>query len=134
MERGAFSVSLAVKDIEASKALWGQHDLGSRRKLYWPGERQDCGSRWKHDSGVAAWHAWPRSGNALRDRLASLSRDDTAHARADCRSLPGHERRRAKKPLVLAGASGASTPTLVIAILSASGLVLSLIGRRYADS
>lgn len=37
------------------------------------------------------------------------------------------------KPLVLAGTSGASTPTLVIAILSFSGLVLSLIGRGYAD-
>jgi len=37
------------------------------------------------------------------------------------------------KPLVLAGTSGASTPALVIAILSASGLVLSLIGRGYAD-
>ena len=38
------------------------------------------------------------------------------------------------KPLVLAGASGASTPALVIAILSATGLALSLIGRRYADN
>ncbi len=37
------------------------------------------------------------------------------------------------KPLVLAGTSGASTPALVIAILSAIGLVLSLIGRRYSD-
>jgi hypothetical protein len=37
------------------------------------------------------------------------------------------------KPLVLAGTSGASTPGLVIAILSVSGLVLSLIGRGYAD-
>lgn len=37
------------------------------------------------------------------------------------------------KPLVLAGTSGASTPALVIAILSASGLILSLIGRGYAD-
>ncbi len=37
------------------------------------------------------------------------------------------------KPLVLAGTSGASAPALVIAILSASGLVLSLIGRGYAD-
>ncbi|MDP1857897.1 MAG: hypothetical protein Q8K82_04455 [Gemmatimonadaceae bacterium] len=37
------------------------------------------------------------------------------------------------KPLLLAGTSGASTPMLVIAILSATGLVLSLIGRGYAD-
>ena len=37
------------------------------------------------------------------------------------------------KPLVLAGTSGASTPALVIAILSAAGLVLSLIGRGDAD-
>lgn len=37
------------------------------------------------------------------------------------------------KPLVLAGTSGARTPALVIAILSVGGLVLSLIGRRYAD-
>jgi hypothetical protein len=37
------------------------------------------------------------------------------------------------KPLVLAGTSGASTPALTVAILSASGLVLSLIGRGYAD-
>ena len=37
------------------------------------------------------------------------------------------------KPLVLAGTSGASTPALVIAILSVSGLVLSLIGRGYGD-
>ncbi len=35
------------------------------------------------------------------------------------------------KPLVVAGTSGASTPILVIAILSVSGLVLSLIGRGY---
>jgi hypothetical protein len=34
------------------------------------------------------------------------------------------------KPLVLAGTSGARTPALVIAILSAAGLGLSLIGRR----
>ena len=37
------------------------------------------------------------------------------------------------KPLVLAGTSGARTPVLVIAILSASGLILSLIGRGYTD-
>jgi len=37
------------------------------------------------------------------------------------------------KPLVLAGTSGVSTPMLVIAILSAIGLVLSLTGRGYAD-
>ena len=37
------------------------------------------------------------------------------------------------KPLVLAGTSGASTPALVIAMLSVSGLILSLIGRGYAD-
>lgn len=37
------------------------------------------------------------------------------------------------KPLVLAGTSGASTPALVIAILSVAGLVLSLIGRGYAN-
>lgn len=37
------------------------------------------------------------------------------------------------KPLVLAGTSGARTPALVIAMLSAIGLVLSLIGRGYAD-
>jgi len=37
------------------------------------------------------------------------------------------------KPLVLAGTSGASSPALVIAILSAIGLVLSLIGRGYAE-
>jgi hypothetical protein len=36
------------------------------------------------------------------------------------------------KPLVLAGTSGASTPTLVIAMLSAIGLALSLTGRSYA--
>jgi hypothetical protein len=38
------------------------------------------------------------------------------------------------KPLVLAGTSGASTPTLVIALLSAIGLVLSLTGRGYATN
>lgn len=37
------------------------------------------------------------------------------------------------KPLVLAGTSGASIPALVIAILSAAGLALSLIGRGYAS-
>lgn len=37
------------------------------------------------------------------------------------------------KPLVLAGTSGARIPALVIAGLSAIGLVLSLIGRGYAD-
>ena len=37
------------------------------------------------------------------------------------------------KPLVLAGTSGAGTPLLVIAILSALGLVLSLVGPGYAD-
>ena len=53
MELGAFSVSLAVKDIEASKLFyaklgftvfaapaqgsWRTHDFRSRRKLYWPG-------------------------------------------------------------------------------------------------
>ncbi len=37
------------------------------------------------------------------------------------------------KPLVLAGTSGARTPALVIAVLSAAGLALSLIGRRDAD-
>lgn len=37
------------------------------------------------------------------------------------------------KPLVLAGTSRVSTPALVIAILSLSGLVLSLIGRGYVD-
>jgi hypothetical protein len=37
------------------------------------------------------------------------------------------------KPLALAGTSAASTPALVIAIMSVLGLVLSLIGRRYAD-
>ncbi|MEO8193254.1 MAG: hypothetical protein ABI681_05350 [Gemmatimonadales bacterium] len=37
------------------------------------------------------------------------------------------------KPLVLAGTSGASTPALVLAILSVAGLILSLIGRRYAN-
>lgn len=37
------------------------------------------------------------------------------------------------KPLVLAGTSGARTPALVIAILSVSGLVLSVIGRGYSD-
>ena len=37
------------------------------------------------------------------------------------------------KPLALAGTSGVSTPFLVIAILSVIGLILSLIGRRYAD-
>jgi hypothetical protein len=38
------------------------------------------------------------------------------------------------KPLVLAGTSGARTPALVIAGISAIGLVLSLIGRRYTDT
>lgn len=37
------------------------------------------------------------------------------------------------KPLVLAGTSGVSTPFLVIAVLSVAGLVLSLIGRGYAE-
>lgn len=37
------------------------------------------------------------------------------------------------KPLVLAGTSGVSTPFLIVAILSAVGLILSLIGRGYAD-
>jgi hypothetical protein len=37
------------------------------------------------------------------------------------------------KPLVLAGTSGAQTPALVVAVISVIGLVLSLIGRRYAD-
>jgi hypothetical protein len=36
------------------------------------------------------------------------------------------------KPLVLAGASGARTPALVMAAISVIGLVLSLVGRRYA--
>lgn len=38
------------------------------------------------------------------------------------------------KPLVLAGTSAASTPTLVIALLSVIGLALSVIGRRYRES
>jgi hypothetical protein len=37
------------------------------------------------------------------------------------------------KPLALAGTSGASTPALIVAIASATGLALSLIGRGYAD-
>ena len=37
------------------------------------------------------------------------------------------------KPLVVTGTSGANTPMLVIAIMSVTGLVLSLVGRRYAD-
>ncbi len=37
------------------------------------------------------------------------------------------------KPLVLAGTSGARTPALVIAMLSVVGLVLSLMGRGYAE-
>ena len=37
------------------------------------------------------------------------------------------------KPLVLAGTSGVKTPFLVIAILSALGMILSLIGRGYRD-
>ncbi len=37
------------------------------------------------------------------------------------------------KPLALAGTSGVSTPFLVVAILSVGGLMLSLIGRGYAD-
>ena len=37
------------------------------------------------------------------------------------------------KPLVVTGTSGANTPMLVIAIMSVAGLVLSLVGRRYAD-
>jgi hypothetical protein len=37
------------------------------------------------------------------------------------------------KPLVVAGTSGARTPALIVAILSAAGLALSLIGRRYAE-
>jgi hypothetical protein len=37
------------------------------------------------------------------------------------------------KPLVLAGTSGVSTPFLIVAILSVVGLILSLIGRGYAD-
>ncbi len=37
------------------------------------------------------------------------------------------------KPLALAGTSGVSTPFLVVAALSVVGLVLSLIGRGYAD-
>ena len=37
------------------------------------------------------------------------------------------------KPLVLAGTSGAGTPLLVFAMLSVIGLVLSLVGRGYAD-
>ena len=36
------------------------------------------------------------------------------------------------KPLALAGTSGAGTPLLVIAILSALGLLLSLTGRGYS--
>ena len=37
------------------------------------------------------------------------------------------------KPLVVTGTSGANTPMLVIAIMSVAGLVLSVVGRRYAD-
>ena len=37
------------------------------------------------------------------------------------------------KPLALAGTSSVGTPFLVIALLSVVGLVLSLIGSRYAD-
>ncbi|MBA3343558.1 MAG: hypothetical protein H0T48_17210 [Gemmatimonadaceae bacterium] len=37
------------------------------------------------------------------------------------------------KPLVLTGTSGVRTPFLVIAVLSVAGLVLSLIGRGYAE-
>ena len=37
------------------------------------------------------------------------------------------------KPLALAGASGARTPALIIAILCALGLVLSLSGRGYRE-
>ncbi len=37
------------------------------------------------------------------------------------------------KPLALAGTSGVSTPFLIVAILSVVGLILSLIGRGYAD-
>jgi hypothetical protein len=37
------------------------------------------------------------------------------------------------KPLALAGTSGVSTPFLVLAILSVIGLILSLIGRGYAE-
>ena len=37
------------------------------------------------------------------------------------------------KPLVLAGTSGARTPTLVIAMLCVLGLVLSLSGRGYRE-
>ncbi|MFN2565243.1 MAG: hypothetical protein ABR499_09575 [Gemmatimonadaceae bacterium] len=37
------------------------------------------------------------------------------------------------KPLVVAGTSGSRTPALVVAVLSAVGLVLSLVGRRYGD-
>jgi len=35
------------------------------------------------------------------------------------------------KPLALVGASGASTPALILAILSIGGLVLSLSGKGY---
>lgn len=35
------------------------------------------------------------------------------------------------KPLALAGTSGASTPALVLTVLSISGLVLSLLGKGY---
>ena len=37
------------------------------------------------------------------------------------------------KPLALASTSGVGTPLLVIAMLSGVGLVLSLVGRGYAD-
>jgi len=37
------------------------------------------------------------------------------------------------KPLVLAGTSGASTPALVLMVLSISGLVLSLLGKGYKN-
>lgn len=36
------------------------------------------------------------------------------------------------KPLSLAGTSAASTPALVLTVLSAAGLVLSLVGKAYA--
>ena len=37
------------------------------------------------------------------------------------------------KHLVLAGTSGASTPALVLTVLSISGLVLSLLGKGYKN-
>ena len=37
------------------------------------------------------------------------------------------------KPLVLAGTSGVSTPSLIVAILRVVGLILSLIGRGHGD-